>query len=35
MYAMSEPFILGSDDPTGYSWEGVGTLTFPKKAKRK
>jgi hypothetical protein len=35
MYAMSEPFILGSDDPTAYSWEGVGSLTFPKRAKKR
>lgn len=28
MYAYSEPFVLGSDDPVGYSWEGEGTLTF-------
>jgi hypothetical protein len=32
MYAKSAPFILGSDDPLMYSWEGEGTLTF-KKAK--
>jgi hypothetical protein len=34
MYAMSEPFALGSDDPVAYSWKGVGSLTFVKKAKR-
>ena len=34
MYAQSEPFILGSDDPIGYSWKGSGTLTFPKKGKK-
>jgi len=28
MYAVSEPFVLGSIDPTGYSWEGNGSLTF-------
>ena len=28
MYAMSDPFVLGSSDPIGYSWEGEGTLTF-------
>jgi hypothetical protein len=28
MYARSEPFILGSDDPVSYSWEGEGELTF-------
>jgi hypothetical protein len=28
MYAFSEPFVLGSDDPVVYSWEGEGTLTF-------
>lgn len=30
MFAQSEPFVLGSDDPVGYSWEGEGTLTFQK-----
>jgi hypothetical protein len=30
MYAQSEPFVLGSDDPIAYSWEGRGTLTFAK-----
>jgi hypothetical protein len=30
MYAFSEPFVLGSDDPVVYSWEGEGTLTFQK-----
>jgi hypothetical protein len=29
MYAYSEPFLLGSDDPDDYSGEGEGTLTFP------
>jgi hypothetical protein len=29
MCAYSEPFVLGSDDPVDYSWEGEGTLTFP------
>jgi hypothetical protein len=28
MYAVSEPFVLGSTDPAGYSWQGEGTLTF-------
>jgi hypothetical protein len=28
MYARSEPFVLGSDDPVAYSWEGEGELTF-------
>ena len=30
MYARSEPFVLGSDDPVYYSWEGEGKLTFPR-----
>jgi hypothetical protein len=30
MYARSEPFVLGSDDPVNYAWEGEGKLTFPK-----
>jgi len=30
MYAQTEPFILGSDDPAAYTWEGEGTLTLPK-----
>jgi hypothetical protein len=30
MYALSEPFALGSTDPVGYAWEGEGSLTFPK-----
>lgn len=30
MYARSEPFVLGSDDPVSYSWEGEGQLTFVK-----
>jgi hypothetical protein len=34
MYAYSEPFVLGSDDPVGYWWEGEGRLTFPKKNKK-
>jgi hypothetical protein len=29
MDAWSEPFVLGSDDPVAYWWEGDGTLTFP------
>jgi hypothetical protein len=28
MHAWSEPFILGSDDPVYYGWEGQGELTF-------
>jgi hypothetical protein len=28
MYAMSEPFVLGSSDPIKYSWHGKGSLTF-------
>jgi len=28
MYAVSDPFVLGSTDPTGYSWEGEGSLSF-------
>jgi hypothetical protein len=32
MYAWTtEPFVLGSDDPVYYAWEGQGSLTFPKK----
>ena len=31
MYAVTEPFVLGSTDPIDYSWEGNGTLTFKKK----
>ena len=34
MYAFSEPFVLGSDDPVAYSWEGQGTLTFRKPSNR-
>jgi hypothetical protein len=30
MIARSEPFVLGSDDPVVYSWEGEGKLTFLK-----
>ncbi len=31
MYAWTtEPFVLGSDDPVYYAWEGEGSLTFPK-----
>jgi hypothetical protein len=29
MYAQSDPFVLGSEDPANYSWEGEGELTFP------
>lgn len=28
MYAQSEPFVLGSNDPVYYSWQGQGTLKF-------
>jgi hypothetical protein len=28
MYAMTEPFMLGSSEPLAYVWEGEGTLTF-------
>jgi hypothetical protein len=28
MYATSEPFVLGSSDPVGYTWEGEGSLTL-------
>jgi hypothetical protein len=28
MIARSEPFVLSSDDPVAYSWEGEGELTF-------
>ena len=30
MYAETDPFVLGSSDPLGYSWEGEGRLTFAK-----
>jgi len=30
MYATSEPFVLGSSDPIGYTWEGEGALTLRK-----
>jgi len=30
MYATTEPFVLGSDDPINYSWKGQGSLTFEK-----
>lgn len=33
MVAVTEPFVLGSSDPVDFSWEGEGTLTFPRKAK--
>lgn len=29
MTAISEPFVLGSSDPVGYSWEGSGILKMP------
>ncbi|MSR60202.1 MAG: hypothetical protein EXS05_21615 [Planctomycetaceae bacterium] len=35
MYAWTEPFVLGSTDPTDYWWEGEGSLTFKKKGKSK
>jgi hypothetical protein len=28
MYAVSAPFLLGSSQPTEYSWSGTGQLTF-------
>jgi hypothetical protein len=30
MIANTDPFILGSDEPTAYTWDGEGTLTLPK-----
>jgi hypothetical protein len=33
MYARSAPFVLGSDDPVYYAWEGTGSLTLKKKKK--
>jgi hypothetical protein len=30
MIAWSEPFVLGSDDPVYYGWEGEGEITFQK-----
>jgi hypothetical protein len=30
MVATTEPFVLGDDDPVGYSWHGEGTLTYSK-----
>ncbi|HEV3168679.1 MAG TPA: hypothetical protein VGZ22_32040 [Isosphaeraceae bacterium] len=30
MIAQTEPFVLGSQDPIDYSWEGDGSLTFRK-----
>lgn len=30
MSAWTAPFVLGSDDPILYAWEGEGTLTFKK-----
>jgi hypothetical protein len=30
MVATTEPFVLGSTDPTGYTWEGKGSLVFSK-----
>ena len=31
MFAFSEPFVLGSNDPVYYSWQGEGSLKFKKK----
>jgi hypothetical protein len=31
MYAMSAPFVLGSEDPIAYVWEGRGKLNFARK----
>jgi hypothetical protein len=31
MYAWTEPFVLGSDDPVYYAWQGEGSLTFKKR----
>ena len=28
MFANSEPFVLGSNDPVYYVWKGDGSLTF-------
>jgi hypothetical protein len=28
MYAYSEPFVLGSEEPAAYRWQGEGRLTF-------
>jgi hypothetical protein len=33
MYARSCPFVLGSDDPAYYTWEGEGKLEFAKRRK--
>jgi hypothetical protein len=30
MYATTEPFVLGSEDPIDYSWQGEGSLRFKK-----
>jgi hypothetical protein len=30
MDAQTAPFILGSEEPVDYAWEGEGTLTLPK-----
>jgi hypothetical protein len=30
MTAVTDPFVLGSTDPTGYTWSGKGTLTYQK-----
>ncbi len=34
MYAMSEPFELGSTEPTAYFWQGEGKLQFAKGGKK-
>ena len=34
MYAMSDPFVLGSTDPAGYSWQGEGQLEFAQGGKK-
>ncbi len=31
MYAWTAPFVLGSDDPIAYAWEGEGSITFKQK----
>jgi hypothetical protein len=35
MFAQTETFILGSDDPFVYEWEGNGKLTFRKGGRKK
>jgi hypothetical protein len=34
MYAFTEPFVLGSDDPIQYWWEGEGQLTYRRPGRR-